>query len=655
LIPGSNHRQSTTAMSAIALPVHDRIRRDLDAGLTAGERLRIGFRIGTALAASVLLIAGFAVSWVFPAEQRSISESLKALAALLVLFPILLEAIRGVVTGSISSYSAQLVSIASLAAIANGDFTTAAVIPVILSVAFFVEERSVLGAKAAIDGLRSLEARSAHVLREDGTEQELDAEQIQVGDRLIVRPGETIPADGVVVMGHSSIDQSLITGESTPEDIAPGSRVFAGTNNHSGLLHVEVLSVGDDSTLGRVLDLLRDAEQSRTEIGRLIDAYAKYFVLGVLLIAGITLFLSRDISRAITVLVVGCPGPFILAGPAAMVAALANASRHGVLVKNASFLEALGDVDSVIFDKTGTVTLGELGVVDVQSNAGDAERLLRIAATCASASQHPVSRAIACHADEAGLGGTNDSVSANELPGRGVIVESSDERWLLGRRGWLEELEFALPAGPAHAGPIVWVARQQGAERECLGCILLADHARPDASATIDDLYRLGILRTTLLTGDRRAVAEQIAGELDLSCVIPEVLPDDKLDVVRAERRAGYCVMVVGDGMNDAPALAGGNVGVAMGAAGSQVALRSADIVLMSGMLNRLPFAIRLARQTRSTIHRSIVIGTGLTILMLGLASGGVISPIAGAILQNVGEVFVIVNSASLLRLGIDH
>lgn len=637
-------------MSTVSTPVAKWIQQDLDAGMTRGERVRLGLRIGTAMAAGVLLVSAIAVDSLFPVEQKPISESLKAIAAILVLLPILREAVLGLLTGSTDAYSAQLVTIASLAALSVGDFVTAAIIPIILSVAFFLEERSVLGAQAAIEGLKSLQAKQARRVDDDGTEHEVNTEDLSHGDLVIVRPGETIPADGEVIEGYSAIDQSTITGESTPQDVGPGAKLFAGTVNHNGLLRVKVTSAGNTSTLGKILDLLREAEQSKTEVLRLIEGYAKYFVLGVLLIAGISLFLSRDISRAIAVLVVGCPGPFILAGPAAMVAALAAATRKGILIKNAKFLESLTEVDAVIFDKTGTVTLGQLQLISLAAHESEESELLLAAATCAGVSQHPVSRAITTFAEVKQVSARPEKTNAQELPGRGVTVDTEQGQFLLGRRTWLVESGFDLPDEPDHTGPIVWVATRQGSQDRCLGAILLADQAREDAKQVIDDLRQMGVMRTTLLTGDRQSVAEKIATDVGLDHVVAEVLPGHKREVVRTEREAGYRVMVVGDGVNDAPALAESDIGAAMGAAGAEIALHSADVVLMTERLDRLPYAVKLARRTRTTIHRNVIVGVGLTVLMLGLASAGVISPIAGAVVQNVGELFVIVNSATLLR-----
>ncbi|MEM9366230.1 MAG: cation-translocating P-type ATPase [Planctomycetota bacterium] len=637
-------------MSAVTTPVARRIQQDLDAGMTQGERVRLGLRIGTALAAAVLLTSATFVDAFFPAEQQAISACLKAVAAILVLVPILSEAAKGLLTGATDAYSSQLVAIASLAALAVGDFMTAAIIPIILSVAFFLEERSVLGAQAAIEGLRSLQARTARRVLEGGAEQEVDSGDLVPGDVVVVRPGETIPADGEVADGHSAIDQSTITGESTPQDVGPGSTLFAGTVNHNGLLQVKVSHAGNASTLGKILDLLHDAEQSKTEILRLIESYAKYFVLGVLLIAGISLFLSRDVSRAIAVLVVGCPGPFILAGPAAMVAALAAATRKGILIKNAKFLETMTEVDAVIFDKTGTVTQGHLKVITMITHDATESELRVAATTCASASQHPVSRAIVNWGRAAESLDLPEIQSAEELPGRGVIVETTQGRFLLGRGAWLGEFGCEPPESPEHAGPIVWVGVSDASGSRCLGAILLADEARDDARQVIDELRHLGVRRTTLLTGDRQTVATKIADVVGLDHVVADVLPGHKRDVVRAERKAGYRVMVVGDGVNDAPALAESDIGVAMGAAGAEIALHTADVVLMTERLDRLTYAVGLARRTRRTIHRNVVVGVGITVAMLGLASAGAISPIAGAIVQNVGELFVIVNSAALLR-----
>lgn len=634
-------------MSSVS--VAKRIQTDLDAGLSSYEKWRMSIRFSTALIAASLLVVGILIERLMPAEQLSLGAAFQAAAALLVLVPILWEGLWGLFRESPEYYSSQLVSIAALAAFAIGDFATAVIVPVILSVAFFLEERSILGANSAIAGLQALQSNLARRLTEDGTELSIAASELKVGDIIIIAPGESIPADAVVLHGHAAIDQSSITGESTPEEVSPGSKIFAGSMNLNGLLRARVTSAGDDTTLAKVLDLFQQAEQSKTRVLRLVEQYAKYFVLAVLMIAGITLFLTHDVARAITVLVVGCPGPFLIAGPAAMVASLAVASRHGILVKNARFLEALSEVNCVVFDKTGTVTTGQLEVGCVIPCSGEENETIRAILPGVSVNQHPVSKAIARYATQQDLVGIAVEEVA-EVPGLGIRIHYPDGRViLLGRESWLNQ-EGIETESIDHSGPMVWAAEISHQAKRPLGCICLSDHARADSSQVIQLLRDLGVERTVLLTGDRAAVAQLIGQEVGVDEIVSEVLPSEKLQVVELEMKAGYNVMVVGDGINDAPALAAGNVGVAMGVGGADITMRSADIVLMTHQLDRLPMAMMLAAKTKATIHRNVLIGAGLTLLMLGMASAGTITPIAGAVLQNVGEAFVIINSATILR-----
>ncbi|RCS54455.1 cation-transporting P-type ATPase [Bremerella cremea] len=634
-------------MSSVS--VAKRIQTDLDAGLTAYEKWRMTIRFSTALVAASLLLVGILIERWMPAEQRSLGAAFQAAAALLVLAPILWEALWGLFRESPEYYSAQLVSIAALAAFAIGDFATAVIVPVILSVAFFLEERSILGAHSAIAGLQALQSNLARKLAEDGTEQTIAASELKVGDTMIIAPGESIPADATVLHGHAAIDQSSITGESTPEEVSPGSKIFAGSMNLNGLIRARVTSAGDDTTLAKVLDLFQEAERSKTRVLRLVEQYAKYFVLAVLMIAGITLFLTHDVTRAITVLVVGCPGPFLIAGPAAMVASLAVASRHGILVKNARFLEALSEVNSVVFDKTGTMTTGQLNVCRVVPFSGEEREVVQAVLAGVSVNQHPVSKAIARYGKQLDLSFV-EADEVEEVPGLGIRIHCSDGRIiLLGRETWLNQ-EGIETQSIDHSGPMVWAAEISGETKQLLGCICLSDHARSDSSQAIQLLRDLRVERTILLTGDRAAVAQQIGQEVGVDEIVSEVLPSEKLQVVELEKQAGYNVMVVGDGINDAPALAAGHVGVAMGVGGADITMRSADIVLMTHQLDRLPMAMVLAAKTKATIHRNVLIGAGLTLVMLGMASAGTITPIAGAVLQNVGEAFVIINSAAILR-----
>lgn len=643
-------------MSELAAPASAQLTRSLDVPLTVAERTRIVIQLGSAMLATGLLCVGLIEKHFGPPELANIADLIMAVAALVVAIPIFWHALFGLLSQDPHTIIDQLVTLATLAALANGNFVTATLIPVIMAIGHFLEERSILGAQAAIEGLRTLHEHTAHLLTADG-EREVEPSELKKGDLLIVRPGDVIPADGEISEGISAVDQSPVTGESVPEDLAPGDPVYAGTVNLTGLIRVRVTRTGTQTALGRVVGLLREAEQSKTPVLKLIERYAGYYVPIILTIAGVVLFVTRDMSRAVAVLITGCPGALVLAGPTAMIAALAAASRLGILIKNTRFLESLADVDTVVLDKTGTLTLGRLELMSIRPmNGHEEDDLLRGAVTCAVASRHPASRAIVRAAESAGIEARlNDSEhQIEEVSGKGIMATGNGETTLLGRREWLIEQGIELPENPEHSGSIVWLGRiertAEGARGQAVGCLLLADTPRPEAKQALRDLRSLGLERSVLLTGDRNEVARKIGAELEMDEIIAEVLPEQKLQTVHDEREAGNLVMVVGDGVNDALALASGDVGVALGAVASDVALQSADVALMTNDLGRLPTCVELARRTRSAVHQNVLIGAGISIAFVWLASIGIVGPLAGALLHNVGEFFVIGNSARLLR-----
>lgn len=618
---------------------------DYEDPLTAEERRSIGFRLGPLLAGVGLLALGALHRALFPG-QEAIASAMQALAAVLVSIPIFKKGIQGFLARPPRDLTEQLVALAILAAMATGDFVTATLVPLFLELGHLFEERSSRGARAAIEGIRNLSARKATRIV-DAEEHEVAPEEIEVGDEVLVRPGEIVPVDGTVLSGRSSVDQAPITGESLYEDVEPGKPVYSGTVNLDGLLRVEATGVGGQSVLGRVLSLLNEVEASKTPVLRLLERYAAVYLPIVLAVAGMTLFVTGELDRAITVLIVSCPCALVLAGPAAMVAAMTASTRLSMLIKSPGFLETVADIDTLILDKTGTVTTGALSLKEITTVEGGPSResVLRAAAICGFSSLHPVSRAAVGSAERLGIQ-YDQAESAKEIPGEGVEARTDGSVYRLGRQSWLESRGLDFSSHVGISGPGAWVAKDD----RVLGFLSLADRPREEAREALDATRRLGIRRTVLLTGDRKEVARGVAEELGFDDVVAEVLPEQKLDIVRAEQGGGHKVMMVGDGVNDALALSGADVGVAVGVRISEVALGGADVALATPDLGRIPMMLRLAEFTRWIVILNALLGTGFSVLMMALASTGVIDPLVGALLHNAGSLFVILNSSRILR-----
>ena len=615
-----------------------------DPPLTAQERRAIARRLAPLLGGSGLLLLGLLHARLQPG-QAALSASIQALGALTVFAPIATQAIRGFLARPSRDVSTQLVALATLAAMATGDFVTATLVPLLMEIGRLFEERSARGARAAIESLRGYYARRARVLR-DGAEAEVEATEVTEGETVVVRPGEVIAVDGRVLQGRSSIDRSTLTGESTFESVAPGGAVFAGSTNLDGLLHVEATRVGDDSVLGRVVTAMRRVESSKTPLLRWLERFSGTYLPVVLFLAGTTLFFTGELNRAIALLVVACPSALFIAGPAAVVAAMTACSRRGILVKGPGFLEIVPDVRTLVFDKTGTVTEGKLSVQRVHPFGDEEpEDVLELAARCGQGSLHPVSRAIVEEASRRGWQ-VGRPAETSEQPGGGVRVVDGTTLLRLGRRGWLEEEGVAVELEVATEGTTVYLARDQ----TLLGAISLTDRPREEARAALESLRAAGVERCVLVTGDREVAARSAAVDLGFDDVAAEVLPEQKLDIVRREQQRGRRVMVVGDGANDALAMRGADVGVAMGRQAHEVTLGGADIALVRQDLRGLPWVLKTASRTRNVIVANVGIVAVVSLTMIVLASLGRISPLTGAWLHNVDAVFVLLNSSRLLH-----
>jgi Cd2+/Zn2+-exporting ATPase len=633
-------------MNDIALDLVTPKSEGVPGALAPEERRRISTRLGAGLVGVGLLSLGTLLVRLMP-DQWQIGELCRGLAAAVVGVPTLVSGLRGIVTGDTRRATDQLVAIAILAAAATGAFTTATLIPLFLELGRLFEERSSLGARAAIDGIRALAARQA-VRWRNGVEERVDPNSLRPGDEILVRPGERIAVDGTVIEGRAAVDQSAITGESLHEDVGPGSPVFAGTIALDGLLRIQVRGTGADTVLGRVVQLLADVERTSVPLLRLFERRAGVWLPLVLTVAATTLFFSNDLSRAIAVLVVATPTALVVAGPAAVVAAMTVATRLRILIKSADFLEHASDVDTLILDKTGTVTVGAPAVTQIQPAKGESEEsLLIVAAACGFGSLHPVSRAVVAEALARGIVSTPPT-DLQEKPGLGVIAIVNGKQAVLGRRALLVELGMNVGSEDGEDVSQVWVAYGG----RCLGRLMLRDKPRVEAREALAAMRALGIDRLVLLTGDRAAAAREVGAALGMDEVVAEVLPAQKLEMVRAEQAAGRTVMMVGDGVNDAPALGGADVGVAIGAELNEVALGGADVALLGTDLGRLPQLIGLADTTRGVIGQNVWLAFGLSVVLIALAARGILDPLTGALAQSLAVFAVVANSARILRFG---
>jgi heavy metal translocating P-type ATPase len=454
--------------------------------------------------------------------------------------------------------------------------------------------------------------------------------------------------DGTVLEGRGAVDQSAITGESLHTDVGPGSPVFAGTVAVDGLLRIRVRGAGADTVLGRVVQLLADVERSTVPVLRLFERRAEVWLPLVLTVAASTLFFTEDLSRAIAVLVVATPTALVVAGPAAVVAAMSAATRLRILIKSVDFLERTSDVDTLILDKTGTVTAGAPVVTSIEPASGESqESLLRVAAACAHGSLHPVSRAIIAECLARGVAGPS-AKDLQEKPGLGVVAMVDDRMAVLGRRELLLELGVAVEDidSEQEGNSLAWVAHDD----RFLGRVVLRDQPRREAREALAAMRALGIDRLVLLTGDRLAAAQQVGRALGVDEIVADVLPAQKLEVVRAEQSAGRVVMLVGDGVNDAPALSGADVGVAIGAELNEVALAGADVALLGTDLRRLPQLVALADITRRVIGQNLWLAFALSVVLIVSAARGVLNPLTGALGQSIAVVVIVANSARILR-----
>ncbi len=599
----------------------------------------------------VFVLNAYIVDWLF--DQGGTVAMVSAMIGAIILgIPIVIVAVKDLLVGRMSIN--ELVAIAVLAAFASGEYKIAGVVAFFMLLGELIETTTAVRARDNIESLIKLTPTKARRIRKDGGEDEVPASELAVGDIIRIRPGDNVAADGVIQNGQGSFNQATITGESLPADKRPGDEVFAGTQNLTGVLEVKVSRAGSDTTLGRVRELILAAEQTKLPIMKIVDQYMGFYTPLVLVIGALVWAFTRNLDRVITVFVVSCPCAFILATPTAMVAALAAAARLGILIKNVADIELAAKINAFIFDKTGTLTTGQLAVSRL-APIGEVKpaELLLLAASAEKYSNHPTAKALAQLAEEAGVP-LAEPADFSETAGRGIKAQVNGANVLVGRAQWLKDngvdagFEKSVDLKDTEGWSLIFVARNG----QCVGWVGMQDKTRPEAKESLAGLKENGVRRISMISGDRQAVATRVAAEIGCEEAVGDCLPQNKVEFVQNIKAKGYKVAVIGDGVNDAPALAAGDIGIAMGAAGSEVAIHSATIALMNNDLRRLPFLVKLSRSTRAVINQNFLFGVLFIIIGLTLAAFGKIGPITAAILHNIGSLIVIFNSARLVRKG---
>ena len=565
--------------------------------------------------------------------------------------PIILEAIIGLVT-EFDIKADVLVSLALIASICIGEDFAAGEVAFIMQLGGLLEELTVARARAGIEKLVHLTPQTARVLRTGG-EEIIPAEQVRVGDRIRVLPGETVPVDGVITVGQTSINQAVMTGESLPVDKTVGDTVSSGTVNQFGAFEMEAAKVGEDSSIQRMIRLVQSADAGKAKIVGVADRWATWIVVIALTAAALTWLISGQIIRAVTILVVFCPCALVLATPTAIMAAIGNATKHGFLVREGDALERLAQAKVIAFDKTGTLTYGTPEVVAAASisPALSDKQLFWLAASAEQMSEHPLGKAVVrCCKKQ-----NDEPLAAAEdfrmIPGRGVSAKVDGVTVLAGNPELLREQNIAVePIAEADSAvrqgcTVIYVA-VDGVQA---GYVALADTLRKESAATIQALSDLAV-QPVLLTGDHENAARAIAAKLHIGTVRANCLPEDKLNAIEEYQRQAMPVCMIGDGINDAPALKKADVGIAMGGVGSDIAVDAADIALVDDEVKELPHLIALSQRMMRTIKLNMTFSMTLNFIAIVLAITGILNPIVGALVHNAGSVLVITNSAFLLK-----
>ena len=590
----------------------------------------------------IFLIASF----VFPKLGMEVLGNLAWVTILISGSPLVYSAVKKLIRnkGISKISSALLISVAMIAAVLIDDLFAAAEVAFIMAIGEILEELTTGRAKKGLKKLINLAPTQGRIIR-DGKEIVIPAEEIKQGDVIRILPGEAIPVDGIIISGETSVDQSVMTGESIPVDKNVNDEVFSGTINCFGSIDIKATKVGKNSSLQKLIQMVKDAEDKKAPMQRITDKWASVLVPVALVIAIITYILTKDVTRAVTVLVVFCPCALVLATPTAIMAAIGQATKHGIIIKSGEALEKMGKVNTVAFDKTGTLTYGKLEVSDVISLTELAEKeLVKIAASCESKSEHPLGKSILEYAKIQNI----ELYQPEEFKmqsGKGVSAIINNEKIICGNEKYFEEANVKIDENVKTKlselrlqGKVsVLIAKNQ----ECVGIIALSDVIREEANSIVKKLSAMNT-DVVLLTGDNKKTADYFAQKAGIKNVHSELLPEEKVSNIIKLQNEGKTVCMIGDGINDAPALKTANVGIAMGIMGSDIAVEASDIALMKDDISKLPYLKRLANATVKTIKFSISLSMFINFLAIALSVLGMLNPTSGALVHNAGSVFVV-------------
>lgn len=565
--------------------------------------------------------------------------------------------VKGAIVGLITEFDIKadvLVSIALIASVIIGETFAAGEVAFIMAIGAFLEERTVAKARAGIEKLVHLTPATARVVS-DGEERVIPAEQVKIGDVLRVLAGETIAVDGLIIKGQTSVDQSVMTGESLPVDKNEDDEVQSGTVNQFGTFDMTAQKVGEDSSLQRMIRLVESADAGKAKIVSITDRWATWIVVIALVAACVTWFVTGEVIRSVTILVVFCPCALVLATPTAIMAGIGNATKYGILVSRGDALERLSKVRRIAFDKTGTLTFGKPSVVKIESCIPDMnrEKLLEISAVAELHSEHPLGKAIVAYYRKKVGKAPNEPEEFKLLPGRGVTAQVYGNFIFAGNEALVKENHLSLSgqlmqnvdSAKGEGCTVIYITDRD----QVIGYIALSDTLRPDAAQTIKEIEATGI-RTVLLTGDAQQAAVHMAEIAGIADVRANCLPEDKLAAIKEYQKAGELICMVGDGINDAPALKAAQVGLAMGGVGSDIAIEAADIALVGDDIKEIPHLLLLSQKVMRTINVNLAASMILNFAAIALAITGVLTPVVGALVHNVGSVAVIINSSLLLK-----